>query len=469
MDLADGTLASGNQILSYGDPSDSGYVGAHFVNPFAGTDVVLEDLYVLSSSPWYGTLGSSIGNTADDFSDGVRAVVTASPSDADQYILTYDATLSEAAGDLIASDPSYSFHWTFGDGSTAEGPTVTKAYDDGGFTSVDLEIRQNDEAVAAITRNFYVDSKDIFAFDFEEGAVDISDGTPGVLDNGIITDSHDGKGYLIGDGNSLEIDRWSEDLFEHDSFGISIDLTPTGDEPSGVFLSLYKTMEGSVTSEGYVSFSLTTDEGTFDLISREPIFADGGTHRIGLAFDGNTGLLEMFADGESVSETEAWGTTAGQEYWGLVFGNVAWKDSMDAIIDNVEMSEDPAIAGVLSSRPPVEEPPFEEPPVEDPPAEDPPDEEPPLEEPPVDDPGGRGDPTDPVDVEESENFLSRLLDIFLRIFGLGGDDTPVSSETAAAFVEDDLVLGDLVPLVGELDDTLPEPEDDDGDLLDVAA
>ncbi len=459
-----------NVLVSYDNPDLESYVGNHFVNPFAGSNIAIQDLAVLETSPWYGEFGSTFGNSPDDVSDGATAVISATASDADQYLIYLDASGSFDASGMTAANPNYTYHWTFPDGTTAQGLTVSKLYEDGGFKGVELQVRLNGGIVADISRNISVETKDVFAFDFESGVEDVSEGAP-LLDTTGETTSFDGSGaFQIGDGNKIEVrdldGRW--DGF--DSFGLSMDLAPTGDETSGVFLNFYQVMEGGLYEDGRVWFNLTTDEGSYELVSREPIFEDGETHRLGIAFDGTSGQLEMFADGESVSSTAAFGSTAATGH-SLVFGNT-WKDSMDAVIDNVVMSIDPSVAGDL----PVVEPPVAtEPPVSsEPPAGD--EEEPPVrdeEEPPQQPDEGpdndRGAPPEPVEASrESTNFLSDLLDIFLSIFGLGGDDEPAASTDAAAYV-DAPTLADLVPTTDASIEDETDVEDLDEVSVDLAA
>lgn len=503
MTLPDGASASGNKYLTYDDPNAATYAGNHFVNPFAGKDITATDLFMQPSSTWYGLHGSSIGTSPSDVSDGVIAVISTSVSDADQYEITFDARSSFGADGITGDQPGYSYHWSFADGSTTTGATVTKAYDSGGFKGVNLSVHLNGEEVAEITRNVAVQTKDVFAFDFENGVVDISDGVSEVIDNGRTASDNDDTGFRIGDGNKLELGRKTDGMFELDTFGLALDLTPTGDENSGIFLHLNQTMQGSITKDGSFKFDLTTDQGTYSLTSREPIFDDGEAHRIGIAFDGNSGQLELFADGESVSSTEAWGTTPSVKYWNLVFGNT-WNDSMDAIIDNVVMNVDPVVAGDLpeptatppqmdvpqpaetpsaNEAPPAEpdEPTMVEPDVpaqpEQPSAErdDPVQPEQPStvereeptqpEEPAMDD---RGAPPESIDPTEDTGFLEKLFDMILSLFGLGGDDddeAPTVVETAG------LTLSDIVPVTcatGDCD--LPADDEDDEDAeLEIAA
>jgi hypothetical protein len=186
----------------------------------------------------------------------------------------------------------------------------------------------------------------------------------------------------------------------------------------------------------------------------------------------------MFADGESVSSVEAWGTTPPVKYFNLVFGNT-WHDSMDAIIDNVVMSADPSVAGDLPAidPPDEEEPPVIDPPdEEEPPVTDPPDEEePPVTDPPdEEEPDGetddRGTPPDPVEADnDSGNILSKLLDIFLQLFGLGGGDAPAPITEASAATTDSTTLSDIVPFTGMVDEDAPAGDEEEDEALDELA
>ena len=474
---------SGNQQLNYNDTYADNYVAYHFTGPLAGADVSLEDLIMLPSSEWYGITGSSLTDMPAASDDGVLGLVFTDRASDDRYEVTFDASYSVGEDGPVASLPGYSFHWTFADGSIDEGVQITKTFEAATSEDVQLTIKGPDgETVSNSEHAFDVFTKDIFAFDFEDGVANISDNNIGIVDKGALAASDDGDGFLIGDGNKLEITRSTEELFDLDSFGLALDLTPTGDENSGTFLMLYNTMEGRISDDGRIHFSLTTDEGSYSLNSQEPVFDDGETHRIGIAFDGTTGQLELFADGESVSSVEAWGTTPPAKYWNLVLGN-AYKDSIDAILDNVEMSIDPSIAGALPEVSPPQEPPVidvpDVPPVDESPEDPPVDESPedPPENPPSEEPedlidtGDRGAPREPVESDGSSNFLSDLLDIFLSIFGLGGDDDTPPVTNAAAQIMEETSLEDIIPVTEALQENAIEEDDsgDDDDQLDIAA
>ena len=498
---------SGNKLVTYGGPHQDTWVGHHFSNPTVGMGADLRDLFLLPDSPWAGK-GSPYGQMPASTDDnGVLAIIRTEAGAEDQYEITFDASLSIDGRGATEDSAGYTYHWTFADGSTAQGIEVTKLFGAGGEQDVTLEIRKGGAAVAELDRMVEVETKDVFAFDFEGGVVDISDATPGVINEGNTVNGFDGKGFLIGDGSEFQIQRSSDGLANADTFGLSMDLQPTGDEKSGVFLYMHKSMSAWGTDEGHFGLRLTTTEDTYSLTSREPVFDDGEAHRIGVAFNGDTGQLELFADGESVSETEAWGMTMPVQSWNLIFGN-AWNDSMDAVVDNIAMSADTGVAGDLPvvDRPappppapapeppapaPAPEPPAADPPPmdrptppdpSDPPAPTPPAPTPPASDPPAaptppsseapapDDPGERGDEPNAVE-SDGGNFLSNILDFILAIFGLGGDDDEDPAPTTTAAMESDTVmLADIVPAVCDAEDLAQcDMDEDDPSEEDLAA
>ena len=68
-------------------------------------------------------------------------------------------------------------------------------------------------------------------------------------------------------------------------------------------------------------------------------------------------------------------------------------------------------------------------------------------------------------------IISQLLSIIMSLFsflGGGGDDEPADPEVDEALDEVETILSDLIPAVGELDETMPnteEMEDDEDDLM----
>ncbi|MEM9969495.1 MAG: PKD domain-containing protein [Pseudomonadota bacterium] len=459
-----------NQIITYDNPQASDYVGKHFADPFAGKQATLADFFVLETSPFFGTAGSPIGNVPTDFSDGATAIVTSTASADDRYEITFDASGSvDDSGATLAGKPGYTYNWTFDDGSTATGISVTKVYDDGGFKPVLLEIRKGDEVVANVARNATVETKELFAFDFEDGIVDTSDAAPTIFKEGDLV-SHNGSTALrIGQDNDFAIEHETSRYAAFDSFGLAFDLTPLEADSEGSILHHYGSIRASVDDDGHFNFRLKTDVGVYEMSSREPVFDDGGTHRIGIAYSNETGQLEMFADGESVSSMEAWGTLA-ETGRAFHFGHMFY-DTMDAIVDNIEMSLDPSVAGDLPQVTPGTRQPLppEDPPNDasnPPPVDTPPDRAP---QPSDDDAPPGGDRGAPPKAFESDggggNFLQSFFDMILRVFGLGGgDDDERTASRAPQDQSADAMLSDIVPAVSSAEDAevCDCAEDDDG-------
>ncbi|MEM7669415.1 MAG: right-handed parallel beta-helix repeat-containing protein [Pseudomonadota bacterium] len=440
----DNTVEAGNKLVNYNAPDSANHVDNHFVNVTQGGDGDLRDILMLPKSPWYGKVGSDLGLMPTSSDGEVLAIIVADRSAEDQYELTFDAGYSVGPGGTVGA--GHTFHWTFADGSTAEGRTVSKLFDGADIETVDLEIRQGGTPVASVTRGFEVFTKDIFAFNFEDGAVDVSDGDVAVGAKGSLVDGDDGKAYLIGDGRKLEVLRETDSLGSNETFGLALDLEPVGNEQSGVFLNLYKSMTGTITETGKVSFKMKTDQGEYSLTSREPIFDDGEAHRIGIAFNGTSGQLEIFADGESVASAEAWGETLPISYYGMVFGNT-FKDSMDARIDNIVMSADPAVAGELAV---VEGRKLPDPEPVPPPPEAPETEEPAPGKPADDqtvDVGCSGMTLDNESLEkEDSGFLQKLFDLIFSFFGDSSqNDDAVQLENTEVYVDCGVSLDELLP------------------------
>jgi len=360
-------IVVGNEIVNYTDPDHANYVAKHFVNVLSDGDGDLRDLRLLPDSPWSDYVGAAYSDHPSSTDGGVEAVLTYDPDDVDRYDLSFDASLSLDGGGS-AEDGEYEFVWTFSDGTVSEGITVEKQFEEPGDYDVSLKILLDGVVMDEINRSFDVDTKDIAEINFDDGVIDLSDNNAKIVVTGD-GDIHDGA-FLIGDGNKLSLHKSNLDIHNLETFGIAFDIKPTGDEQFGAFLSFSDVMYARINDDGSVVFKLTTDKGVFTVDSDGAVFGDGDWHRLGVAYDGSTGQLEMFADGDRVSSSFATGVTPPRGDSALIFGNT-WNDSMDAYIDNIEMSTDPAIAGELaepSSPPPAPEPEPEVPPL---PAEEP--------------------------------------------------------------------------------------------------
>lgn len=455
-----------NQWLSYSNPQSDHYVSNHFVNALEGGSVDYRDLRLRPDSEWNDQhVGATLSQSVSETEDGVEATLTVEVDSADFYDLSFDASLTlDESG--YADDDEYDFIWVFEDDTVVEGLTADRSYEEAGEHEVTLQVLLDGVVVDQITRSFSVSTKDIFELDFENGITDISDAFPKIVVTGDDNDDESmaEHGFRIGDGNKLELTRDTHGIHNLETFGLSFDMELTGDKQVGTFLDLYKVMTGTVLDTGQVSFKLTTDEGVFTVTSDDAIYDDGEEHRIGLAYDGSTGQLELFADGERVGTTDAEGMTAPRTYYGLIFGNTFYS-SLDAYVDHIEMSSDPVVAGELSpveDEPPVEEEPIEDLPIEEEPVEEEPpveEEEPPVEEEPVEE-------EDPA--PEAAKPLKAFFEKFSKILGskLGALKANSRSVENDDSEEDSSIFETLwadlwLDPVSEEDDAKAEKDDDD--------
>lgn len=486
INLPEGSIEKDNYRLNYGDPDSPNYVGNHFVNAATGGDLDLGDLRLLPESDWVGA-GATYSQPMAKTEEGVDAVMRYSVQGSDIHEITFDAIYSIDTEGRLTED-EYDFRWEFGDGGTMEGISVTRTFPDAGTYDVKLSILKGGVLQDSIAREASVASKDIFEIDFEGGVIDLSDNEAIVGYNGDgLVAGKVGTGFqLDGDDNSLNIHRDNPEINDLKAFGLSMDLRLDSSDGSGDFLSFNKVMDAGVTEDRAVQFTLQTDEGTFTVKTAGGVIDVGSWHRIGFAFDDDAGSLGIYIDGELAAETEARGETGPRDQ-NMVFGEVFGRSSAKATLDNLVMTKDTNDVGELTVRP---KPPSSS-------SDDTTDSGGTIE------PVVRGDGAtsgnqsdasssnpessneDGSDGEadnsrpgvrvlgESKNFLSKLIDMILKIFGLGSDeDADQSEEEIETGTEEPTEvrasLLDLIPVTGTYDDDLAFDDDDDDDL-DVAA
>ncbi|MEL7393035.1 MAG: right-handed parallel beta-helix repeat-containing protein [Pseudomonadota bacterium] len=478
LDDNDDFTSSGNYIINYTDPGSQGYVDNHFVNVLQGSEGGLADLFLLPTSPLNDTAGSYLSVAPTVSPDGVLPIVSVQTDPYDAYVMSFDASMSVDETGALTASKGYSFFWSFSDGSTDEGVSVTKVFDGAEVGSATLSIRQNGDEVVSLTRGYEIFTQDIFAFDFEDGVVDISDGNPIIVEDGIdpLRDSDDGTGFRIGDGERFKIDKYTENMSYMDSFGLTLDIKLVGDEHTGAFMDQYGTMDGWIGSDGYVYFTINTDTGRYTVETTTPLSV-GETHTLGVAFDGGADALSIYVDGELSNSTFASGITS-RGTTGLVFGR-NFGDSVDAIIDNVAMSTNPAIAGqpVQSNAEDGED---EDETVPPGPTEEPKPEPEPGES--AEEPASEPEP-DEVDVpdspiveakkeeeEDSDNgffaIFSIIFELFAAIFGGGRDKDKDSApaDPVETVTSEFILLSDVVPSTSVIeDDDVDEFQDRDED------
>lgn len=303
---------------------------AHFVNLEAGGDGDMRDLMLRPDSPLNGIAGSRL-TWATDTAEALTAVADVSVSQTDKSLVTLDAGWSRGPDGYVAPLGA-TFLWTFDDGSTAEGVSVTHDFGESGRHDYTLTVTGPDGSQDVIARSVVIEDVTVFDVTFAGGAVedDAGAGAVIVLRDAVVSED----GWLeVGGRARLEISRSTEGMFNLPSFnfGLTVDRA---DDASGVLVDFPGTFEARIDAMGYVEFALDTDEGSFLVTSSAAVFADNAPHRLNFVFDGEAGTLSIEVDGELDSQVAASGVTAPKQSWGLTIGNT-WHNGIEARVQDL--------------------------------------------------------------------------------------------------------------------------------------
>ena len=179
------------------------------------------------------------------------------------------------------------------------------------------------------------------ALDFERGLADAAGRRVGTYAQGDLdfaAGHGGGKAARIDADSAVVIARDNAFLHERDAFEFAFDLKRDADCDGGRVLHLHKALEAHVENDDLV-FTLTTDEGRFELATRGGAMRGEGWHEVEIGYDDGADRLTLSVDGETVS-TRASGSTAPGTTWGLSLG-AAWGDSVEGAIDDFAMASAP--------------------------------------------------------------------------------------------------------------------------------
>ena len=344
LNLDDNVAEQGNRLINYRSVNDPDYIDAHFVNAAQGGGQNLSDLTLRADSDWNGTAGSSSSQAITSSDDGPTGLFTSTASSTDPHAYTFDASYS-VDGDG-ALDDDHTFVWTLDDGTTLTGRTVEHIFREEGAGNIRLDIYKDGAGNKGATlvdtteRAIYVDSRTLVELDLAGNVDDAS-----AYDSTVHIDGAtalDGGGYRVGGSDTLLISRSNGQVFDRDSFGISLDMRVI-DEDAGRFLLLHRVMDGTVRADGSVSFTLTTDEGSFHVNSGDVTITDDAVHSVGFGYDGST--LNLYIDGVEVDTVAASGTTAPSGSQHLVIGS-KWRPGVDAEVHEFQFGVDAQAVGL---------------------------------------------------------------------------------------------------------------------------
>lgn len=334
--------AAGNAVLKTTQTGDGSDVYSHFVNIAAGGSGDLRDLMLKPESALNGVAGSHLTWWTDSV-ERLSAVAEIDIDRQDKSLAHLDGSLSHGPEGALKGA---SYLWTFDDGTTRSGQSVSHDFGSPGSHGYTLQVTAADGSQDTIRRTVTIE--DTVTLDLEigtEGPRDASANALSVKASSAVT-FEDGWA-AIGDQARLTLDKSVSKLFNLSSLNYEMTLKPDAGA-SGFFLHQFGTLGASVDETGRVSFYVSTDEGLFRVLTEEPVFADGAAHHLNLVFSDPAGTIAIYVDGALAAEAEASGVTAPAKYWGLTFGH-SWNDGLDTQISNVRLStEAPGAAEIAA-------------------------------------------------------------------------------------------------------------------------
>ena len=513
-----------NLFIQAFDPTLENYVGEMFLDVFA-VDGQLENLRIIpgSEAEGYGSTLSVFDITPDQI-DGYIADTRGIGADLQQHTFDVQAFLG-GAGEIDLSGATVT--WDFGDGTTATGETVTHDFETAGTWQVTATITLQDGASIVLGKAVPVLDLNAVTADFEGGIEDISDYVNLVdLDGNVsLVDTEHGQSLSLNTTDSRIAFEQSSELINNSEFTISFALQKDAASLDDSGFALY--YAGTAVIKVFpdrVQLVGTTDEGEKIVLDASDVgIDDTDWHQITYTFSQDDGMAKLFVDGEKVDEvggftgsqhvTNGHDLSIGGRIGASLVANYDEVSFLRTALSEQEVAQKYAdFSGteapvIVSAPPPVEEPVDEvvdeiiEPPVieepvledpvvledlaEDPPApapvpqlvEDPepepePEPEPALEpepetEAPIVDGWFEDEPIveEEVDEEEEQSGFTKLLNIILGIFGLGGGSEERSPAAPKAFSDDGdhPLIADIVPIVeaSETTDNTEEEEEDD--------
>ena len=331
---------AGNAVLGTAQTGDGSDVYSHFVNIEAGGSGDLRDLMLKPDSALNGAAGSRL-TWWSDTPERLTAVADIDIDRQDKSLAHLDASLSHGPEGEAGAD---SFLWTFDDGTSLSGRSVSHDFGAAGSHGYTLQVTAADGSSDTIHRTVVIE--DTVTLDLEIGDGGLHDSSSHATSVTASDTVSLGDGWAtIGDQARLTLSRSESKLFNLTNLNYEMTLEP---EPgaSGFFLHQFGTLGASVGDEGRVTFYVATDDGLFRVITEDPVFADGAAHHLNLVFSDAAGTIAIYVDGALAAEAEASGITAPAKYWGLTFGH-SWNDGLDTQISNVRLStEAPAAAEI---------------------------------------------------------------------------------------------------------------------------
>ena len=326
--------SAGNTVLVYDNTSDPMYVGNHIVNLSGQGDIGLGDMQIRTDSPLWGTTGAPMSSLSGADASNLGPMITATKVTENALARDLDAgasTLPEGA----------SAAWHFADGNVTQGTAITHVFDTPGLHEVTLVITNADGTSLSTTRSIEIDDPYLFAFDFANGAEDITTRgieaqVTGTAAQAFVNTVED-KGFYLNGNTGLSLGRENTQLFGRDAFNIDLRFKQTDAMKDGGLLGIHTVFKLDIEPDGALSFWLRTSDGEFKITTDAGVMDTTDWQDIGVRYDGDAGTLALVVDGTVMASGAASGATTGPLSWGLQLGS-PWGDDATGVFESVSMS-----------------------------------------------------------------------------------------------------------------------------------
>ncbi|MDO9640847.1 MAG: right-handed parallel beta-helix repeat-containing protein [Pseudotabrizicola sp.] len=210
--------------------------------------------------------------------------------------------------------------WDFGDGSHAEGITVSHTFDKPGLFNVALTLTLADGQVQTSSARVTPRRPEVIEYDPRAGTItSFVEENPSVLDIPVQAGS-----LKLGGGNALiTVPRESlTPFFGARSFSLQTRLrTDGGYKAAGVVLHLHKTLIVTISGRGTVDVEFTTETARLLKVSTPPIpILTGDWVDLTIDYSDADQMLRVLVDGKVAAQGRSSGQIRPLEYWGLSLG-----------------------------------------------------------------------------------------------------------------------------------------------------
>jgi len=326
--------AEGNTVLVYDNTTDPMYVNNHIVNLSGLGDTGLGDLQLRTDSPLWGTAGAPMSSLSGDALGNLGPVITTIKITENALARTLDASASMLPEGASAA-------WHFADGSVIEGATIEHIFETPGLHEVKLVITNADGTSLSTTRSIEIDDPYLFAFDFANGAEDLT--TRGIEAEVTGTDAQafvptaEDKGFYLNPNTGLSLGRENTQLFGREAFNIDLRFKQTDAMADGGLLGIHTVFKLDIEKDGALSFWLRTSDGDFKITTDAGAMNTTDWQDLGVRYDGVAGDLSLLVDGVVLASGSATGATTGPLSWGLELGR-PWGENATGVFESVSMS-----------------------------------------------------------------------------------------------------------------------------------